>query len=68
MSAHIRFRSVVDPELAGTIGLPEGEVRDWGLLVHGFTLGKDSPAASRVRDCSPIDLECGVIESGWWAG
>ncbi|MEV3931158.1 MULTISPECIES: S9 family peptidase [unclassified Streptomyces] len=27
---------------------PEGEIRGWGLFVHGFTLGKDSPAASRV--------------------
>ncbi|MEB8342592.1 alpha/beta hydrolase family protein [Streptomyces endophyticus] len=44
----MRFPSVVGPELAGVIDLPEGEVRGWGLFAHGFTLGKDSPAASRV--------------------
>lgn len=48
MSENVRFKSVVGPELAGTIDLPEGEVRGWGLFVHGFTLGKNSPAASRV--------------------
>ncbi|WP_327658674.1 MULTISPECIES: alpha/beta hydrolase family protein [unclassified Streptomyces] len=44
----MRFPSVVGPELAGVIDLPEGEVRGWGLFAHGFTLGKNSPAASRV--------------------
>ncbi|WP_232817029.1 alpha/beta hydrolase family protein [Streptomyces noursei] len=44
----MRFPSVVGPELAGAIDLPEGEIRGWGIFVHGFTLGKDSPAASRV--------------------
>ncbi|NLU70216.1 alpha/beta fold hydrolase [Streptomyces sp. HNM0574] len=48
MNEKVRFPSVVGPELAGVIDLPEGEVRGWGLFVHGFTLGKDSPAASRV--------------------
>jgi putative redox protein len=48
MSEDVRFKSVVGPELAGTIDLPEGRIRGWGLFVHGFTLGKDSPAASRV--------------------
>lgn len=48
MSEEVRFPSVVGPELAGVIDLPEGEIRGWGLFVHGFTLGKDSPAASRV--------------------
>ncbi len=36
------------PLLAGLIDLPEGEVRGWGVFAHGFTLGKDSPAASRI--------------------
>ncbi len=27
---------------------PEGPVRGWGVFAHGFTLGKDSPAASRI--------------------
>ncbi|WP_331760338.1 alpha/beta fold hydrolase (plasmid) [Streptomyces sp. NBC_01471] len=48
MTEKVRFRSTVGPELAGVIDLPEGEIRGWGLFVHGFTLGKDSPAASRV--------------------
>lgn len=48
MNEKVRFPSVVGPELAGVIDLPEGEVRGWGMFVHGFTLGKDSPAASRV--------------------
>jgi putative redox protein len=34
--------------LAGVVDLPEGEVRGWGVFAHGFTLGKDSPAASRM--------------------
>jgi len=38
----------VGPTLAGLIDHPEGEVRGWGLFVHGFTLGKDSPAAARI--------------------
>lgn len=48
MKEKVTFPSVVGPELAGVIDLPEGEVRGWGLFAHGFTLGKDSPAASRV--------------------
>ncbi|MFI5658829.1 alpha/beta hydrolase family protein [Streptomyces sp. NPDC051684] len=48
MREKVSFPSVVGPELAGVIDLPEGEVRGWGLFAHGFTLGKDSPAASRV--------------------
>lgn len=48
MKEKVRFPSVVGPELAGVIDLPDGEVRGWGLFAHGFTLGKDSPAASRV--------------------
>ncbi|MFL6135819.1 MAG: alpha/beta hydrolase family protein, partial [Nocardioidaceae bacterium] len=27
---------------------PQGTVRGWGVFAHGFTLGKDSPAASRI--------------------
>lgn len=34
--------------LAGLLDLPRGEVRGWGVLAHGFTLGKDSPAAARI--------------------
>ncbi|SEF04614.1 putative redox protein [Streptomyces sp. 3213] len=48
MPEKVRFKSVVGPELSGVIDLPEGEIRGWGIFVHGFTLGKNSPAASRV--------------------
>jgi alpha-beta hydrolase superfamily lysophospholipase len=34
--------------LAGLVDLPEDPVRGWGVFSHGFTLGKDSPAASRI--------------------
>ena len=34
--------------LAGLIDLPQGEIRGWGVFAHGFTLGKDSPAAARI--------------------
>ena len=48
MTEEVRFKSIVGPELAGAIDLPDGEIRGWGIFVHGFTLGKNSPAASRV--------------------
>ncbi len=44
----MRFESSTGPLLAGLIDLPEGTVRGWGVFSHGFTLGKDSPAASRI--------------------
>jgi putative redox protein len=34
--------------LAGLIDHPEGEVRGWGVFAHGFTLGKNSAACSRI--------------------
>jgi putative redox protein len=34
--------------LAGLIDVPVGAVRGWGVFAHGFTLGKESPAASRI--------------------
>jgi putative redox protein len=34
--------------LAGLIDVPVGTVRGWGVFAHGFTLGKESPAASRI--------------------
>ena len=42
------FSSTRGPRLAGVIELPKGEVRGWGVFAHGFTLGKDCPAASRI--------------------
>lgn len=48
MAERVRFPSTTGPELAGTIDVPAGEVRGWGVFAHGFTLGKDCPAASRM--------------------
>lgn len=48
MTEEVRFPSSVGPDLAGVLEAPEGDARGWGLLVHGFTLGKDSPAAFRI--------------------
>src|SRR5215208_5561736 len=44
----VRFPSTSGPALAGIIDLPEGNTRGWGVFAHGFTLGKDSPAAGRI--------------------
>ncbi len=48
MAEHVRFQSTSGPMLAGTIERPVGQVRGWGVFSHGFTLGKDCPAASRI--------------------
>ncbi len=48
MAEKVRFDSSSGPRLAGLIDQPEGKVRGWGVFAHGFTLGKDSPAASRI--------------------
>ncbi len=48
MTERVSFASSSGPRLAGAIDLPEGRCRGWGVFSHGFTLGKDSPAASRV--------------------
>ncbi|MCK0118141.1 alpha/beta hydrolase [Isoptericola sp. S6320L] len=48
MAERVTFASSTGPQLAGIIDEPAGEVRGWGLFVHGFTLGKDSPAAARI--------------------
>ncbi|WP_026145903.1 alpha/beta hydrolase family protein [Nocardioides sp. Iso805N] len=48
MAERVHFRSSTGPMLAGLIDLPQGEVRGWGVFAHGFTLGKDSPAAARI--------------------
>ena len=34
--------------LAGLVDVPPEGVRGWGVFAHGFTLGKDCPAASRI--------------------
>src|SRR3954462_12093537 len=44
----VTFPSSTGPILSGLVDLPVGEPRGWGVFAHGFTLGKDSPAASRI--------------------
>lgn len=48
MGERVSFPSTSGPALAGVIDVPDGELRGWGVFAHGFTLGKDSPAASRT--------------------
>ena len=48
MAELVWFASSSGPRLAGRIDQPDGRIRGWGVLAHGFTLGKDSPAASRI--------------------
>jgi alpha-beta hydrolase superfamily lysophospholipase len=48
VAERVRFPSTTGPALAGLVDLPGREVRGWGVFAHGFTLGKDSPAASRI--------------------
>lgn len=48
VTTRVSFPSTSGPELAGVIDLPEGPVRGWGVFAHGFTLGKDFLASSRI--------------------
>jgi alpha-beta hydrolase superfamily lysophospholipase len=48
VAERVKFPSTTGPVLAGLVDLPEREVRGWGVFAHGFTLGKNSPAASRI--------------------
>ena len=48
MAERVWFASRSGPRLAGLIDHPAGAVRGWGVFAHGFTLGKDSLAASRI--------------------
>ncbi|MCD5311933.1 alpha/beta hydrolase family protein [Kineosporia babensis] len=48
MIEKVSFPSSLGPALAGVLEVPDGPVRGWGVFAHGFTLGKDSPAATRV--------------------
>lgn len=77
MAERVRFESSDGPRLAGLIDMPEGEVRGWGVFAHGFTLGKDCPAASRI--CKQLaregigmlrfdNLGLGDSEGDWAAG
>ncbi len=49
------FESTIGPRLAGALDLPHGTTRGWGVFSHGFTLGKNSPAASRI--CKQLAAE-----------
>lgn len=48
MGERVTFQGSTGATLAGVIEVPEAAVRGWGVFVHGFTLGKDSPAAARI--------------------
>ena len=48
MGERVTFRSSTGPNLAGVIDVPAGAIRGWGVFAHGFTLGKDCPAAARI--------------------
>jgi pimeloyl-ACP methyl ester carboxylesterase len=48
VAERVWFPSTSGPRLAGLIDRPARTVRGWGVFAHGFTLGKDSPAASRI--------------------
>lgn len=48
MAERISFESTTGARLAALLDPPEGPVRGWGVFSHGFTLGKDSPAAARI--------------------
>lgn len=47
-SEKVTFTGSTGETLSGIIDSPEGAVKGWGVFSHGFTLGKDSPAASRI--------------------
>lgn len=55
MAERVTFPSTTGPTLAGVIDIPDGDVRGWGVFAHGFTLGKDCPAASRM--CKQLAAE-----------
>ncbi|OBJ89805.1 alpha/beta hydrolase family protein [Mycobacterium asiaticum] len=77
MGERVTFQSCTGPTLAGVIEVPEGAVRGWGVFAHGFTLGKDSPAAARMCKQLAADgigmlrfdaLGLGASEGDWGDG
>ncbi|KAD3515162.1 alpha/beta fold hydrolase [Arthrobacter yangruifuii] len=44
----VSFPGVNGTTLAGTLDVPDGGARAWAVFCHGFTLGKNSAAASRI--------------------
>jgi len=55
MAERVTFASSTGPRLAGLVDLPDSAIRGWGVFSHGLTLGKDSPAASRI--CKQLALD-----------
>lgn len=55
MAERVGFTGTSGVRLAGLVDLPEATPRGWGVFSHGFTLGKDSPAASRI--CKQLAAE-----------
>lgn len=55
MAERVTFPSTSGETLAGILDVPVGEVRGWGVFSHGFTLGKDCPAAARI--CKQLAAE-----------
>jgi len=55
MGERVTFRSSTGPNLAGIIDVPDEAVRGWGVFSHGFTLGKDCPAAARICKQLAVD-------------
>ncbi len=55
VAERVSFPSSTGPTLAGVVELPAGDARGWGVFAHGFTLGKDCPAASRI--CKQLAAE-----------
>ncbi|MDJ0319572.1 alpha/beta hydrolase [Pseudarthrobacter sp. PS3-L1] len=47
-SEKVSFTGSTGELLSGILDIPEGRIKGWGVFSHGFTLGKDSPAASRM--------------------
>ena len=48
VAERVWFPSMSGPRLAGLVDHPIGRTRGWGVFAHGFTLGKDCAAASRI--------------------
>ncbi|XAS68022.1 alpha/beta fold hydrolase [Micrococcaceae bacterium Sec5.7] len=47
-SERVSFEGTTGELLSGILDIPGGPMKGWGVFSHGFTLGKDSPAASRM--------------------
>ncbi|NKX53215.1 alpha/beta hydrolase family protein [Arthrobacter mobilis] len=44
----VKFAGLGGTVLAGTVDLPDTQVRAWAVFCHGFALGKNSAAAARI--------------------